>query len=63
MQLIFKNIEERIRVWEWFERNQIAFTTVQFLLAVEYFNNYGYTLDVACPLAMESYKIDKPIIK
>ena len=60
MHLIIKNIEQRIRVWDWFEKNQQTVTTVQFLLALEYFNNYGYALDVACPLAMDSYKADTP---
>ncbi len=58
MHEIYKNIEQRIRVWEWYERNQQTVTTVQFLLALEYFNNYGYAIDVACPLALESYKVN-----
>jgi hypothetical protein len=58
MHVIIKNIEQRIRVWDWFEKNQQTVTPVQFLLALEYFNNYGYALDVACPLAMDSYKIN-----
>jgi hypothetical protein len=58
MNINFSSIELRIKVWEWFERNNQAVSKVQFLLAVEYFNNYGYALDIACPLAIESYKID-----
>jgi hypothetical protein len=60
MYRISLNNEKRDRVKEWFERNQQPVTTVQFLLALEYLKNYGYTLDVACPLAMESYKINIP---
>ena len=60
MKVVIKNIEQRIRVWDWFEKNQQTdnVTIVQFLLALEYFNNYGYSLDIACPLAMDSYKDD-----
>jgi hypothetical protein len=51
------NTDQKKRIREWFEQNHKPLTVLQFLLALDYLNNYGYSLEVACPLALDSYKV------
>jgi hypothetical protein len=41
---------------EWFSRNNREVKPAQFLLAVDYVNNYGYPVETACLLALDSYR-------
>jgi len=57
MFLIETHTDQKARIREWFEQSCQPVTVPQILLVLDYINNYGYSLEVACPLAMESYKV------
>ena len=48
--------EKKEMLREWFLRSGRDVKAAQFLLAVEYLNNYGYAVETACLLALDSYK-------
>ncbi len=47
--------EKKTVLRDWFIRNNRDVKPVQFLLAVDYVNNYGYPVETACLLALDSY--------
>jgi hypothetical protein len=59
MPVIEIHVDQKIQIREWFEKCCQSVTGPQMLLALDYIKNYGYSLDVACPLALESYKMHK----
>ena len=48
--------EKKTVLKEWFTRNNREVKPAQFLLAVDYVNNYGYPVETACLLALDSYR-------
>ena len=50
--------EKKDLLREWFSQSGREVKPAQFLLAVDYFNNYGYAVETACLLALDSY--DRP---
>lgn len=48
--------EKLAQLNEWFTRNNREVKPAQFLLAVDYVNNYGYPVETACLLALDSYR-------
>ncbi len=47
--------ENKALLMDWFSRSNKVVKPVQFLLAVDYINNYGYPVETACLLALDSY--------
>jgi hypothetical protein len=47
--------EKKTVLRDWFARNKREVKPAQFLLAVDYVNNYGYPVETACLLALDSY--------
>ena len=45
-------------IQSWYITRQIIASRVQILLAADYVANYGYPLDTACQLALQSYRVD-----
>jgi len=56
MFLIDNYNEKKNLLKEWFTRNHQEVKPAQFLLAVDYLNNYGYQVETACLLALDSYR-------
>ena len=63
MFLIETHTDQKARIREWFQQCCPSVTAPQMLLAFDYMINYGYSIEVACSLAMESYKVYSPKIR
>ena len=49
--------ENVIDVLNWYKKESQEASKLQILLAVEYLGMYNYPVDIACRLALESYRI------
>jgi len=48
--------ETKVKIKKWFTERKTKVSLPQFLLAEEYVKIYDYPIDIACKLALDSYR-------
>jgi hypothetical protein len=48
--------QTKVRIQNWFDERHIAVSAAQYMLAVDFVVTYDYPIDIACKLALDSYK-------
>jgi hypothetical protein len=46
----------KTRIQKWFDERQLSVSVAQYMLAVDFVITYDYPIDIACKLALDSFK-------